>query len=172
MLNPKEEDVLFHLGYEWWMFRSTYEALKNLGNSNTPMRNALVESLLLHSRALIYFFHFSKKQDDWIVEDLGHSLRTTALRPNTLLDSWRVEVNKRVAHLTGLRETPLASLNIDPIYNELEKSINKVKTALNNDIPSGWIGNQPADTSFPAPLGPVGAPPQLGPLGSTGPAKP
>src|ERR1700720_745553 len=53
---PTEEQVLHHLGYEWWMFRTMHHWLLALPEDEDPARFALVESLVVHGRNLGEFF--------------------------------------------------------------------------------------------------------------------
>lgn len=170
MLSAKQSDVLFHLGYEWWMFRATYTLLQQLPLSDDPVRNALLESLLIHGRGLIdFFFDFGHQPTDWVVSDLGSGLSIKARTPELTL--WRIDVNKRVAHLTDTRKASLTDINIEPIFTELEKCISEVKATLKADIPSDWIGDKDTATLLinTIVMGATGS--TLGTIGATGPAK-
>lgn len=170
MLSAKESDVLFHLGYEWWMFRATYALLQQLPISDDPVRNALLESLLIHGRGLIdFFFDFGHKPTDWVVSDLGIGLSVKARTPE--LSLWRIDVNKRVAHLTDTRKASLTDINIEPIFTELGKCISEVKAMLKANIPSDWIGDKDTGTLLvnTSVAGVAGS--ATGAIGATGPAK-
>ncbi len=67
-------DILHHFGYEWWMFRATSDLVAMLPDNPDPLRNAVIESMVMHGRALHDFFCADRQQDDWIVEDLGSGL--------------------------------------------------------------------------------------------------
>jgi len=173
MLTKDEDRVLYHAGYEWWMFRAALvgaRALDGTAYQNDPIRNLIVEGLAVHGRSLVYFFCHEKKKglNDWNATDLGMKLATPE---PTILKEWRETANQRVAHLTGTRATSLATLNIEPVEAQLQTLIAALRTHLKTDMPLDWIGDR---STASAVLGPVGAPTPTtsGPIGATGPAGP
>jgi hypothetical protein len=90
-----------HVAYELRMWQWAANLLNGIGpeQQNTPERNALIESYLLHLRNLIEFFRSEgRKTDDvvallyvprWNVGDYGSSLES----------AW-VSLNKRLNHIT------------------------------------------------------------------------
>jgi hypothetical protein len=173
MLNESQKKVLYHLGYEWWMFRTTHFLLTLLPASddpgdpvrNDPVRNALVESLAVHGRGLVYFFYFKKREDtDWNVTDLGIALEEEP----TKLKDWRQDTNKRVVHLTDKRANPLQAWRVAEAQCFLQAKIEEVRQALGQDIPDDWIGDHTASTQLLVLRPPSGNRESVGP---TGPAR-
>jgi hypothetical protein len=61
-LTAEQTKTLEHVGYEWWMFRATHDCLKGWPaptppGEEDPIRNAVLESLVIHGGNLIDFFH-------------------------------------------------------------------------------------------------------------------
>jgi hypothetical protein len=152
MPSGNRAEILEHLGYEWWMFRSAHALLSEHGAEGDPVRNALVESLAIHGRNLAYFFHEKKrpKKDDWNAEDLEIELSPMPQE----LRAWCNEVNKRIAHLTAKRINALDKWNPGAIRPLLEKRIAAVKSHLRGDTPADWIGDRGAGyrARFTSPL--------------------
>jgi len=154
---PRTEEVLMHLGYEWWMLRSTMRLLQCIGNNHNgdPVRNALLESLIIHCRGLIdFFFNGSQKKraDDWTAENLGQHRKD---KPPGV-SAWLEEANKRVAHITEKRAEPLGSWNIEAIRLLLSKEIDSVRIdsvrmALGTGFPSDWLGDASVESHFISP---------------------
>src|SRR5258706_16094438 len=103
MLTPEERaNGVFHVGYEWWMFRASHALVQSLSNDDDPLRNALIESMVMHGRVLTEFFYFKKNDnypDDINAEDLGMT------RPSTPpeLKKWWDDAGKRGAHVSKKR---------------------------------------------------------------------
>lgn len=168
-MKKDKEQVLFHLGYEWWMFRAAHDLLQKLPSIDDPVRNALVESLAIHGRGLTYFFHEKKRfQTDWNVDDLDCGLTTTPC-PHKL-DEWRVDANERVAHLTAGRKRVLTEWDAPAARRLLGERIEEVRTALGRDMPSDWMGDCPTTSELLSAVGFAPAPgPGVGVTGSAGP---
>ena len=161
-----EQETLEHLGYEWWMFRCTWSALSTFPREADFVRNALLESLVIHARSLIEFFYAAKpRPDDWTVDKLGHGLSRQSMP--ACVRTWKTEADKRVAHMTAYRRNPLAEWNVELIARHLEYKLENVKQALGDGFPPDWSGNDPlnstflahagsSDTSCAATLGPTG----------------
>ena len=171
MLNKDQKDVLDHLGYEWWMFRATYELLKNIEKNSDPARNALVESLWVHGRALIDFFYFKPDSGDWGVKTLN--LRRSEWKedsePTKTLNDWRINTNKRVVHITKKRQDPLQYESFPVVNGVIEQRIKEVKTALATDMPVNWIGDNSIESALIkiGPRGPAGDITPNGEIGAT-----
>lgn len=177
MLTTCQADVLSHLGYEWWMFRSMLQLLGGLARKGDPVRNAMVESLLMHGRALISFFHDGRnKPSDWLVEDLNHGLTSTTTPPE--LQNWRNAANQRVAHLTTVRAIPLNDIDTGTVLTFISERIDEVRQCLGTDFPQNWLGDSPIVTDLlglTVHTGLTGSTqPSVSPssLGLTGPARP
>jgi hypothetical protein len=168
-----KEQVLFHLGYEWWMFRATDALLQNLppNAEGDPVRNALVESLHIHGRALIDFFYKAKTdKTDWVVDDLNCGVTTIEISAG--LKAWRKNTNKRVAHLTDTRTISCAQFEVATTRKAIYERIGAVRKALGAAMPKDWHGDDPIDSRWPYPQGPQGADPSDDPnCGSTGTAQ-
>jgi len=158
MLTEDHEAILYHLGYEWWMFRSMYNFLMRLPDTDDPVRNALLESLVIHGRGLIdFFFCEAKKRDnktDWVIDDLGHGLKHETVIPAELID-WRWHTNKRIAHITSSRNDPLTEWKVAEVRRLLEERILCVRNALKGDIPGDWPGDSPTTTNLIGIVGPT-----------------
>lgn len=147
-LCESREVVLDHLGYEWWMFESTGLMLSALPDGPGPVRNALLESLVIHGRQLIDFFYSASKplSDDWTVDMLGHGLSRQRIPPDLM--AWRTDANKRIAHMTASRRSPLAEWDIQSIAQHLESRMEEVRRAMGDDFPAVWSGNAPRISSL------------------------
>ena len=146
MLSESQKKVLYHLGYEWWMFRTTRDLLTRLPTSDDPVRNALVESLAIHGRGLVYFFYWKKRDEtDWNASDLTNF--ASEGEPCALKD-WRRDTNQRVAHLTAKRANPLQEWRVAEAESLLQAKIDEVRQALGQELPDDWIGDRPASTQL------------------------
>jgi hypothetical protein len=169
-MTPQQDEILFHLGYEWWMFRAAADILRKVPQSDDPVRNALVESLAIHGRGLVFFFANAKKfATDWNATDLGVVLETSI---PTHMDEWRVHANLRVAHLTSARQHALSAWNVDGAQAWLTQRIDAVRAKVGADMPSPWIGDRTTTTSLLGAVGPVGPMGSPSGFGATGPARP
>jgi hypothetical protein len=88
--------------YEVWMLQSTADRIF-CGPVDLPTRNALLESFLIHARALIDFFSGKGAQSDDIV--VGSYVQGQDWAITELLSGERTRINKQVAHLTTARDT-------------------------------------------------------------------
>ena len=163
------EEVLEHLGYEWWMFREAYELLRHAGAEHSATRNALVESLAIHGRVLTQFFYRPRRRStDWNVESLGMTLLAHDQEPSELAD-WYDKTSQHVAHLTEHRVIALASLSARKVRELLATCIDRVKTELAAELQENWIGNRP--TALAAPDDGSDSTSSFGPTGVAGPAR-
>jgi hypothetical protein len=97
-----------HLYYEYWMFRSLTDALATGATQPGWLRNALVESWVIHLRALLDFVYPPKSvnPEDVIAADFfDSSSEWDATRPviSTTLARGRGRANKEIAHLSYKR---------------------------------------------------------------------
>jgi hypothetical protein len=163
-LTKEQSAILDHAGYEWWMFRATFDILSALEpdlptHQGDPVRNALLESLIVHGRGLAYFFYGKKKEvKDWHVSDLG--VQAEKWPPPSALDQWREDANWRVAHLTEDRGNQLASWDAVAVRAILQARVDALRTAIAADMPKDWWGDRATQTSLlvlPQPGGLTGA---------------
>jgi hypothetical protein len=141
-MTPAQADAFKHLGYEWWMFRTTYTLvwkLKYDGSVNPdPVGNALLESMIAHGRNLIDFFYVAKQRPtDWNVTDFGQPL-ASPLPLN--LKEFRDNANKHMAHLTTDRTTPIKAWNSHLVSNAIAPLLDALKKKV-APIPPGWEGD-------------------------------
>jgi hypothetical protein len=108
--HPLPDDVLRkaskHVWYEYWMLDSVTRALTSGAIEQPWLRNALLESFVIHYRALYDFFYLPRsKGDDMIAADFFDSPDTwAALRPAaTQLMQARKRAGKEIVHLTYAR---------------------------------------------------------------------
>ena len=88
--------------YELWMLQSTADRVLCGSSSDVPTRNALLESFLIHARALIDFFSNKNAKDDDIMA--SHYVGDHNWELTELLKNERARINKQVAHLTSARD--------------------------------------------------------------------
>lgn len=180
-LTDNETEILTHLGYEWWMARSTHKILIDMIPIADPVRNALIESMNIHIRALVSFFCTEpknkpdpKKIDDWFVYDLNHNL-TYEKMPVKVSDVIG-DINKRVAHLTNRRTDMVHEWHVEPAFEFIRQKVLEVRTAFGADFPTKWNGDAPETTIMLGSVNSetvVGASTQLGAgIGATGPVPP
>ena len=144
------------------MFRETYELLRHAGVEHGPTRNALVESLAIHGRALIEFFYLEDHKNHWNLRDLGLKPIGHSNLPDAL-EQWQDATNEYVAHLTEGRVKELAAkLPARATREALEKCVEWVKTEMAAALPADWIGDRltpllgPDDPSDWSPFGGTG----------------
>lgn len=173
-LTDNETEILTHLGYEWWMARSTHTILLDMIPIADPVRNALIESMNIHIRSLISFFCDKPRKNDWSVSQLSRNLKSDKVPDN--LDTLVVNINKRIAHLTAKRADFFHEWHVEQALEFIERKISEIRTALAADFPTDWKGNAPATTIMLGPMNSetvVGAStPPTGGIGATGPALP
>jgi hypothetical protein len=112
--NYLQEEILLrfseeHLAYELEMFFATAAELLFAGpNQPATIKNALIESFLVHARAILFFFYTEKpKPDDVLAEHYifpqnnWHDARPPI---PTSLRRLQERVGKEVAHLTYSRK--------------------------------------------------------------------
>lgn len=111
----REDDVLkkasAHLHYEVWMLASTANALASGIAVQGWLPNALLESFVIHLRALSDFLYAeAKKPDDVLASDFFGPEEWSKLRPveSELLKKARLRAHKEIVHLTYER------LNVTP----------------------------------------------------------
>lgn len=160
---PTSEQVLHHLGYEWWMFRNTLWILQRLEQRKSdPVRNAIVESLVVHGRNLGEFF-FASSYYDAGAKLLGLE-REKAPRE---VGIWIEMASRRALHMQAPRfvADKLEEVDVMPVFDHFARMIQKVVDRASPALPETWLGFQREGTgllflssagSDVQPLGPVG----------------
>lgn len=147
-MSGNRPELLHNLGYEWWMFRNAKIILDELdGFRDDPVRNALVESLVLHGRGLIDFFFKKaarpqrKRPKDWTAADLGIDLLDLDDKDFEDLNTWRENANKHVLHMTEERAQDSVSWLSGVVLKHLEERFRVVQATVGRDLAADWIGN-------------------------------
>jgi hypothetical protein len=92
-----------HLHYEFWMLMSLANALASGIASEGWLTNTLLESFIIHLRALLDFFYGERpKPDDVIAADYFSQGQWDSIKPplSDALKKARSRAHKEVAHLT------------------------------------------------------------------------
>ena len=97
-----------HLNYEFWMLNSLSVGLASGLVGQGPLQNALIESFVIHMRALIDFLYSKNpKNDEVIAEDYFLAPdEWLKLRPDIsdMLRKASIRAHKEIAHLTYERQ--------------------------------------------------------------------
>lgn len=180
--------ILHHVGYEWWMFRAALTTLERLADDkDEPIRNALIETMVLHGRVLIDFF-FKREgafvvPGDWTVKEFG--LEWPEASKGSFEYEWHKAASKRVVHMAGERAEPASSWNGNELRAILGGKIAWMLNEIDDKPEDSWIGfTDIQELRFPdltdggakrqgnvGPTLPAGPSP-TGPLGPTGPVGP
>lgn len=96
------------LAYEWHMLHECHRLLTGTGPKPQVVRNALVESRLLHTRSLIEFFFWKPQSDDvslssWFAEGSAEFRCFRGFAHKSDLKTEKKNIDKRLAHLTEKR---------------------------------------------------------------------
>lgn len=146
--SQRPDDVLkkasTHLHYEFWMLISTAHALASGVAAEDCLRNALLESFVIHLRTLSDFLYAeSKKHDDVLAGDFFVSGEWLNLRPaeSDLLKKARLRAHKEIAHLTYER------LNVTPerkpwMFIEIANAINSVMDIFLQSVPKHLLSEE------------------------------
>ena len=136
--------VSHHLHYELWMLSETANALSS-GISERGWRlNSLLETFVLHVRAVSDFFYAErKKEDDVLAADFFPDGRWASLRPNEtdLLKRARNRAHKEIVHLTYER------LNVTPEtkpwpFLEIVRDVDSVLRVFLENIPTQLLNEE------------------------------
>jgi hypothetical protein len=175
MLTPQERaNGVFHVGYEWWMFRASLALVQSLPKEDDPLRNALIESMVMHGRALTEFFYFKKNEkypDDINAQDLGMSCPSLPSE----LKKWWENAGNRVAHISKKRFGAWIDWDGRAPFNILGERIAELRKACSKEIGADWIGDWPTESKHLPKVPGYKFPPRGGsdgPVGATGPAGP
>ena len=127
-------EALEHVGYEWRMFRQLGSILALLPRSDDPIRDALVESLVVHARNLSEFF-FDDGNGRAIREPLGLAPEATPGEVATFL----TQANNHVAHLSP-RRTTKRDWDYVHIAAHFERRLGVLRATGN--VPANWDGDR------------------------------
>ena len=120
-LSTKDKDPIEcskHLLYEIEMFYYAGKWLCDPTNGDDALlKNAVLESFLIHTRLLYNFFYGNRFKDDVIAEDL---LSDGPTEKPPLLEHIQEPINKRVAHLAESRTDVNADDDTWPISKIIE----------------------------------------------------
>jgi hypothetical protein len=134
-----------HLHYEFWMLASLAGGLASGITADLWLRNALLESFVIHVRVLIDFLYAERpKPDDVIAADyFSPSEEWEKLRPaqSETLERARIRAHKELAHLTYAR------LNVTPEtkpwpFIEIAKEIHSVMDIFLANVPKHLLSGQ------------------------------
>lgn len=134
-----------HLFYEVWMFTSLANGLASGIAGQGPIANALLESFVIHVRAIMDFLYADRPQtDDVIAEDFFASPEQwTKIRPalSEFLSQAKRRAGKEVAHLTYAR------LDVTPEtkpwrFIEIAKEIMAVMDIFLKNVPKEQLGSK------------------------------
>lgn len=148
-----------HLFYEVWMFTSLANGLASGIAGQGPIANALLESFVIHVRAIMDFLYADRPQpDDVIAEDFFASPEQwTRIRPalSESLSQAKRRAGKEIAHLTYAR------LDVTPEtkpwrFSEIANEITTVMDIFLKNVPkenlgSKWRTERPNQAPEPTP---------------------
>jgi hypothetical protein len=135
---------LEHLHYEFWMLMSVAQALASGIASQGWLLNALLESFVIHLRALTDFFYPEKPKNDAVIaadffKEVG---AWETIRPplSGELSKSRVRAHKEIAHLTYAR------LKVTPEtkrwkYIEIANEIRSIMELFLKNAPRNLFGD-------------------------------
>ena len=120
-----------HVVYELWMFRAVGQALTAPLQMTEPLRNARIESFVIHLRNLIDFFYSGQVQADDVVaaeffEGSDDWPRLSSISPT--LSTARIRAHKEVSHLTRKRfagTPPEKGWEVPELMSEMKGVLNQ-----------------------------------------------
>lgn len=128
-------EMLDHVGYEWWMFQATYLQLMDIDLTGDVVLNALVESLAIHGRGLIGFFYQTQRRPGDITCEHYGMKRELMPEPGSVVRAWKDDADKRIAHITNTRLTRQLSWPTSDLCKVLEKKIDELRAQLGHPLP-------------------------------------
>ncbi len=132
-----------HLHFEYWMLVSIANARATVPAEKGWLQNALIESIVIHYRALFDFFYSKPRGDDVSAGHYFDSAEDWA-RPRPpeteLLRKSRKRAGKEIVHLTYAR------LDVSPEtepwrFREITQDINLVIEVYLQNVPTNRLGN-------------------------------
>jgi hypothetical protein len=142
--NDVLKKVSAHIHYEFWMLISTAQALASNISAQGWLQNALLESFVIHLRALSDFLYADpKNQDDVLAGDFFSPGEWLKLRPAEpgLLKKARMRANKEVAHLTYVRLN-VATENKPWMFAEIAHAIHSVMCIFLQSVPKHLLSEE------------------------------
>lgn len=127
--NKNEKYNLSDLYYEIKMFRCMYSELQKANDFPQKIRNAFLESFLVHTRILIDFFQGTKHEDDIqkssFKNNNGDNL--SDVKEWNITQDDKIKINKKLSHLSKIRSRVNNdwSKDIVKFEKEIEREINK-----------------------------------------------
>lgn len=119
------------LWYEVAMIRDLHDRLRSGVHEPRFLRNAQIESFLIHARQVYDFFYEKGRQDKggffayqyFPTQEKWNELRDGVSKGLASKEDWRDRINEEVAHITGerAREPEVPQHEIDWIRSELDK---------------------------------------------------
>jgi len=134
-----------HLHYEFSMLTSVAHAIASGMSSNGWLLNALLESFVIHFRALLDFFYPAEnpKQDDVLAKDYFDDGGWDKIKPklSDALAKEKVRAHKEIAHLTYAR------LNVTPetknwAFIDIANEMNAVMEVFLKHVPKARLGSR------------------------------
>jgi hypothetical protein len=144
--NKELQEASNHLQYEFSMLISVAQALASGIATQGWLVNALLESFVIHFRALLDFFYPQEKtkKDDVLAEDyFDHSDRWKNIRPHLseALSRAKTRAHKEIAHLTYAR------LDVTPetkgwAFIEIANEMNDLMEVFLKNVPRNNLGSR------------------------------
>ena len=143
-MRPKRDAELLravseHLHYEYWMLRSLAEWIVAGGVGDRVVRNAVLESFVIHTRVLIEFFYSDAAWHDTVVaaDFFAQPADWQAVRPPLCetLEEARRRVGKDAVHLTYTRLEQTPDTKRWPVA-EISDEISRVMTVFQRCVPA------------------------------------
>ena len=125
-IHPQAEDAVEKVIYVWNMLdHSSRHLEESYDRVDKPSKNILLESFLMYTRVLFYFFKRPAKQGDVIAahffsDDSQWAAKSANLCP--YISSMMDDVHKRLAHLTYARTGPKVSWDTPTMWSELDQA--------------------------------------------------
>ena len=141
----KLREISDHLHYEVWMLVSLAKGMASGILGQGPIANAVLESFIIHIRAVTNFLYAKEPQvDDAIAEDFFDTPEEwTKIRPalSKLLSQAKRRAGKEVAHLTYARLDVIPERKPWP-FVQISDEISLVIKAFLENVPKNRLGSK------------------------------
>jgi hypothetical protein len=127
MTDEELEKMAVHVMYEVDEFRKAIQKLPLLEESEREW-NPTLESALLHFRVLRAFFLGEKRGNDDVLAK--HYVANWSAKTESVFETTREDINKRLAHLTTGRLDTAFSWPLDDMRSAIENCISAFKRGL------------------------------------------